>query len=158
MEITQPGRLSEVPLIPDSIIKPLQKVPYILLGGQYMAKLGLKDVLSLRAAGYSKKEIEALAAVDEESEKDQDKKEDNGRAPDPSVDNDQAQDDAADKESNPEPDYKKMYEELLEKNKQTEAKVTKLQQDNIHQNSAPDAEKAKQQEQESLQTLFRSFM
>ena len=123
-----------------------------------MAKVGLKDTLALLAKGYSKKEIDALAAVDEESEKDQDNKEDNGRAPDPSEDNKKAQDDAAYKESNPEPDYKKMYEELLKKNKQTEAKVTKLQQDNVHKDSAPASEEARQKEQESLQGLFRSFM
>ncbi|MBO4800048.1 MAG: hypothetical protein J5489_05305 [Lachnospiraceae bacterium] len=123
-----------------------------------MAKVGLKDTLALLAKGYSKKEIDSLAAVDEESEKDQDNKEDNGRAPDPSVDNNPAQDDAADKESNPEPDYKKMYEELLEKNKQTEAKVTKLQQENVHKDSAPASDEARQKEQDSLLELFRSSM
>lgn len=129
-----------------------------------MAKLGLKDVLTLRAAGYSKKEIEALAAVDEESEKDQDKKEDNGRAPDPSVDNDPAQDDAADKESNPEPDYKQLYEDLK---KQQEAKdkeikekdetIKKIQKSNINENNLPEIEKARLENENSLINALRSF-
>ena len=129
-----------------------------------MAKLGLKDVLTLRAAGYSKKEIEALAAVDEESEKDQDKKEDNGRAPDPSVDNNPAQDDAADKESNPEPDYKQLYEDLK---KQQEAKdkeikekdetIKKIQKTNINENNLPEIEKTRLENENSLIDALRSF-
>ena len=33
-----------------------------------MAKVGLKETLSLLAAGYKKKDIEALAAIDDELE------------------------------------------------------------------------------------------
>ena len=33
-----------------------------------MTKVGLKETLSLLAAGYKKKDIEALAAIDEENE------------------------------------------------------------------------------------------
>ena len=123
-----------------------------------MAKVGLKDTLSLLAKGYSKKEIDALAAIDEENE--QKETETAGtEAPEPSaIDNKTAPEDAAVKESIQEPDYKKMYEDLLKKNEQTEAKVTKLQQSNVNANSAPASEEAKKQQEESLQTLFRSFM
>ena len=47
----------------------LKKAPLKLLGGNYMAKVGLKDTLALLAKGYSKKEIDALAAIDEENSK-----------------------------------------------------------------------------------------
>ena len=120
-----------------------------------MTKIGLRDTLALRAAGYSKKEIEALAAIDEEQDAQATGKDPEAPAP---AEDKKAQDDAADKESNPEPDYKKMYEELLEKNKQTEAKVTKLQQDNVHKDSAPASDEARQKEQDSLLELFRSSM
>ena len=121
-----------------------------------MTKVGLKDTLSLLAKGYSKKEIDALAAIDDELDQkaDQDNAADNKKEPD--------QKDANVPEStptpDPEPDYKAMYEELLKKSKETEAKVTKLQQDNVHKDSAPASEEARQKEQESLEGLFRSFM
>ena len=124
-----------------------------------MAKVGLKETLSLLAAGYKKKDIEALAAIDEELE-------------DKSLSSTGSQEIVSDVKSqnqespeiqkevtkDPEPDYKKMYEELLEKNKQTEAKVTKLQQDNVHKDSAPDAAEARKNEQEALVNMVRSFM
>ena len=116
-----------------------------------MTKVGLKDTLALLAKGYSKKEIDALAAIDDEAEKE-------AETSAPETEDKKAQDDAAAKESNPEPDYKKMYEELVEKNKQTEAKVTKLQQDNVHKDSTPLSEEDKKTQEESLQELFRSFM
>lgn len=118
-----------------------------------MAKVGLKDTLTLLAKGYSKKEIDALAELDEqladqapatEDKKEQDQKSEAVPETTPV--------------SDPEPDYKKMYEELLEKNKQTEAKVTKLQQDNIHKDSAPASEEQKKKQEEDLQSLFRSYM
>lgn len=123
-----------------------------------MAKVGLKDTLSLLAKGYSKKEIDALAAIDEENE--QEATETAGtEAPNPSaIDNKKAQDDSAAEESNPEPDYKSMYEELLKKNKQSEAKITKLQQANVHTDSAPASEEIKKKQEEDLQSLFRSYM
>ena len=114
-----------------------------------MAKVGLKETLALLAAGYKKKEIEALAEIDlEEVEKEPE-------VPAPVI-TDSAP--APEKEADPEPDYKAMYEELLEKNKKTEATVTKLQQDNIHKDSAPAAAEAKAKEAESLNNLVRSFM
>lgn len=116
-----------------------------------MAKVGLKDTLALLAKGYSKKEIDALAAIDDEAEKE-------AEAPDPETEDKKAPDDAAAKESNQEPDYKKLYEELLEKNQKTEAIVTKLQQDNVHKDSTPLSDEDKKKQDESLHELFRSFM
>lgn len=119
-----------------------------------MAKVGLKETLALLAAGYKKKDIEALAAIDEDIQSEQpaaqtieDKKD-----PDPATEQAQS------KDPDPTPDYKQLYEELLEKNKKTEATVTKLQQDNIHKDSAPAAAEAKAKEAESLNDLVRSFM
>ena len=115
-----------------------------------MAKVGLKDTLSLLAKGYSKKEIDALAAIDEESEQEKEQ-----AAPAEDI---KAPDDADAKESNPEPDYKSMYEELLAKHEKTENKLKKIQQDNVHKDSAPAAEQAIKEQQESLTNLVRGFM
>lgn len=120
-----------------------------------MAKVGLKDTLALIAKGYSKKEIDALAAIDEEQEAPATEQASEAPAP---VEDKKAPEDAADKESIQEPDYKSMYEELLEKNKQSEAKITKLQQANVHTDSAPASEEAKKKQEEELQSLFRSYM
>ena len=121
-----------------------------------MAKVGLKDTLTLLAKGYSKKEIDALAAIDNESE--QEKKQ-----VAPAEDN-KAQDDAASDESNPEPDYKKMYEELLKekeaKEKEIEDKdqqIKEIQKDNIHEDNLPEMEKAYEDEHASLIDAIRSF-
>lgn len=121
-----------------------------------MGKVGLKETLTLLAAGYKKKDIDALAAIDEEQEAPATETA-KSEAPAP-VEDKKAPDDAAAKESNPEPDYKKMYEDLLKTNKENEDKIKKLQQDNVHGNAAPDAEKAKQEQAESLTNLVRSFM
>lgn len=110
-----------------------------------MAKVGLKETLSLLAAGYKKKDIEALAAIDEEQETE----EAPAAAPDPAP---------VEEKKEEEPDYKTLYEELLEKNKKTEATVTKLQQDNVHKDMAPAAADARQKQQEDLNSLVRSFM
>lgn len=117
-----------------------------------MAKVGLKETLALLAAGYKKKDIEALAAIDEDIQPEQ-------PAAPASEDKDAPVPEAVQAQpKDPEPDYKAMYEELLEKNKKTEATVTKLQQDNIHKDSAPAAAEAKAKEAESLNALVRSFM
>ena len=117
-----------------------------------MAKVGLKDTLALLAKGYTKKEIDALAAIDEEQE-----------APAP-VEDKKAQDDAAAEESNPEPDYKSMYEELLKekeaKEKEIEEKdnqIKEIQKDNIHEDNLPDYEQNIEEEQASLIDAIRSF-
>lgn len=118
-----------------------------------MAKVGLKDTLALLAKGYSKKDIDELAAIDEAQEAEQKIEE---PAPAPSIT----------------PEMQDQMNELLaqikEKEEQlaqltqakdaAEAKVTKLQQDNVHSNSAPAAAEAKKEEQESLTNMVRSFM
>lgn len=111
-----------------------------------MAKVGLKDTLALLAKGYSKKEIDALAAVDEENEAEQ-KEETPAPAPAP-----------VEEKKEEEPDYKAMYEDLLAKNKESEAKITKLQKDNIHKDSSEISYEEKKKEEESLQALVRGFM
>lgn len=118
-----------------------------------MAKVGLKDTLALLAKGYSKKEIDAMAEIDEQTAAQApapDDKKETGPVTEKVPDTTPAQD--------PEPDYKAMYEELLKKNQETEAKVTKLQQDNIHANSAPAAAEAREKEREALTDLVRGFM
>ena len=131
------------------------KSPINLYKGRYdiMAKVGLKDTLALLAKGYSKKDIDELAAIDEAQEAEQKIEE---PAPAPSIT----------------PEMQDQMNELLaqikEKEEQlaqltqakdaAEAKVTKLQQDNVHSNSAPAAAEAKKEEQESLTNMVRSFM
>lgn len=118
-----------------------------------MAQVGLKETLALLAAGYKKKDIEALASIDEQEAEKQEAEKQEEKEPEPVKDEKQEKE-----EKEPEPDYKTMYEELLKKNQEAEAKVTKLQQDNIHENSAPAAEEAMAKQAESLTSLVRSFM
>lgn len=121
-----------------------------------MAKVGLKDTLTLLAKGYTKKDIDALAAIDEEQEAPApDKKAPEAPAP---AEDKKAQDDAADKESNPEPDYKQLYEDLKKQSEADKATITKLQQDNVHKNNAPAAAEQKKQEADALTALVRSYM
>ena len=122
-----------------------------------MAKVGLKDTLALLAKGYSKKDIDELAAIDEAQEAQAEQK-----TPEP----------AKNEKQEITPEMQAQMDELLsqikEKEEQlaqltqakdeAEAKVTKLQQDNVHSNSAPAAAEAKKEEQESLTNLVRSFM
>lgn len=114
-----------------------------------MAKVGLKDTLALLAKGYSKKEIDALAAVDDENEA--------NPAPDP-VPETPPPAPEPEAPAEPEPDYKTMYEEQLKKTKEAEDKLKKVQKENVNSNSAPDVEKAKQQQSEDLLKLVSSFM
>ena len=120
-----------------------------------MAKVGLKDTLALLAKGYTKKDIDELAAIDEQEAKD--------------AKENITEEVKQEEQPKEEPDYKEMYnallkekEEELEKlrkeNMEAQNKVTKLQQDNIHENSAPMAEEARKAQQESLTNLVRSFM
>ena len=120
-----------------------------------MSKVGLKDTLALLAKGYSKKEIDALAAIDEENQQEEQ------AAP---AEDMSAQDDAAAEESNPEPDYKTMYEELLKekeaKEKEIEDKdqqIKEIQKDNIHEDNLPVIEKSIEEEEASLIDAIRSF-
>ena len=114
-----------------------------------MAKVGLKETLALLAAGYKKKDIEALAEIDEEIEK----KAEEAPAPDPVPEQPKNE-----KQENDEPDYKALYEELKQKNEETQAKITKLQQDNVHADSAPAVEEQRQQQQDDLLSMVRTFM
>lgn len=128
-----------------------------------MPKVGLKDTLALLAKGYSKKEIDALAAVDEENEKNQVVPSEPPKEPEPAPANPPAaapapdQDNKKDPEPKPE-DIKKQMEDLQAKLKESEEKLKKLQQDNVHSNSAGAAGDAKQKEQDALTNLVRSFM
>ena len=116
-----------------------------------MAQIGLADTLKLLAAGYKKKDIEALASIDDAG----DPKPANPKPADPKP----ADPEPADpKPADPEPDYKKMLEEAQAKTKELEDKVKKLQQNNTHKDSATAAAEAKQKEAESLTDLVRGFM
>jgi len=118
-------------------------------------KVGLKETLSLLAAGYKKKDIEAMIAAEEE----EDQKEAEQAQAQPAAPEDiKAQENADAKESTPEPDYKKMLEEKQKELEEIQAKLNKIQQDNVHGNSAPAAEEAAKNQQESLTNLVRSFM
>ena len=114
-----------------------------------MAKVGLKDVLALRAAGYSKKEIDALAAIDEENETNPEpdpEPETPPPAPDPEA------------PADPEPDYKAMYEDLMKKNQESLEKLKKLQEQNVHKNMAPDAAAQLKKQTDALLSMVRDFM
>lgn len=121
-----------------------------------MAQIGLADTLKLLAAGYKKKDIDALASIDETPiEQGQDLVTTPTAQP--------SEDPAPAPEANE--DLKKELEakqqemnELLEKLKENEDKIKKLQQDNVHGNSAPAAAEAKEKQQASLNDLVRSFM
>ena len=134
-----------------------------------MAKVGLADTLKLLSAGYKKKDIDALAAIDEENTPDPKQKEEvppkhekeevppkheKEEVP-PKHEKEEVKEEEKKEE---EPDYKKLYEELKALNDEIEKKVTKLQQDNIHKNSAPAAAEAKKNEQDALTNLVRGFM
>ena len=109
-----------------------------------MAKVGLKDTLALIAKGYSKKEIDELAAMDEQAQQEEVKE-----APAPEIKEETKEE---------EPDYKEMYEALLKEKEAADNKIKTLQQDNVHENSAPLAEEAKKAQQESLVNLVRGYM
>ena len=133
------------------------KSPINLYKGRYdiMAKVGLKDTLALLAKGYSKKDIDELAAIDEAQEAEQ-KTEDSAKN-----ENQEIAQEHLDKMNELMAQLKEKEEQLAQLTQEkdaAEAKVTKLQQDNIHENSAPMAEEAKKAEQESLNSLVRSFM
>ena len=119
-----------------------------------MPKVGLKEILSLLAAGYKKKDIEAMIAAEEEDQKEAEQAQAQPAAPEDKA----APEDAGVKESTPEPDYKKMLEEKQKELEEIQAKLNKIQQDNVHKDSAPAAEEAAKVQQESLTNLVRSFM
>ena len=122
-----------------------------------MAKVGLKDTLALLAKGYSKKDIDELAAIDEAQEAQAEQKteepaknEKQEITPEMQAQMDELKSQIKEKEE--------QLAQLTQAKDAAEAKVTKLQQDNVHSNSAPAAAEAKKEEQESLTNLVRSFM
>lgn len=123
-----------------------------------MAKVGLKETLALLAAGYKKKDIEALAAIDEDSQQEQnvDPAPEIKKDPDPEIEQAQSKD--------PDPDYKQLYEDLLkqsqDKDEQIKAqdeKIKKIQKDNVNENVLPDMNKAREESELSLIEAIRSF-
>lgn len=118
-----------------------------------MAKVGLKETLTLLAAGYKKKDIDALAAIDDEQDSNKE-----AEAPAPVITDPAPAPAPVPEEKKIDPDTVKQMEELQAKLKESEEKLKKLQQDNINQDSAPAAEEAKKKQAESLNDLVRSFM
>ena len=116
-----------------------------------MTKVGLKDTLALLAKGYSKKEIDALAAIDEEQEK-KDPEVEEKKDPEP-----EKKDPEVEEKKDPEPDYKKMYEDLLKDNQEKDAQIKEIQKENVNENSLPDLEKQYEEETNSLNEAFKSF-
>lgn len=116
-----------------------------------MTKIGLRATVALLTKGYTKKEIEELAAIDEEQDKTPEP-EDKDKTPEP------------EKQPEDQPDYKAMYEELLKdkeaKDKEIEDKdsqIKELQKDNIHENNLPEIEKQLQEEAASLNEAFKGW-
>lgn len=107
--------------------------------------IGLKDTLSLMAAGYKKKDIDAMAKIDEEAAKALEQN--NDPAPEP--------------EKKPEEDttdYKKLYEELKAKHEKTENELASIQSKNIQKDMSGDAQKKKEEDQASLLDTIKGFM
>ena len=121
-----------------------------------MAKVGLKDTLTLLAKGYSKKDIDALAAIDDEQDSNKEAEApapiitDSAPAPAPAP--------VPEEDKKIYPEMVKQMEELQAKLKESEEKLKKLQKENINKDSAPLSEEAKKQEHESLLNMARSFM
>ena len=109
-----------------------------------MAQVGLKETLSLLAAGYKKKDIEALAAIDEQEAQ--------------NAEEEKPAEIKQEEQPEEEPDYKEMYEALLKEKEAADQKVKTLQQENVHENSAPIAEEQRKAQQDSLTSLVRGFM
>lgn len=124
-----------------------------------MAKVGLKDTLALLAAGYKKKDIDALAELDDVNEVQQQEVPapvitDSVPAPAPDEDL-KAQLEAKQKELEA---LQAQLNDKMEQLKTNDEKLKKVQQENIHQNSAPMAEEQKKKQNDSLLTLVRGFM
>ena len=114
-----------------------------------MAKVGLKDTLALLAKGYSKKEIDALAAIDDEKEANPE--------PDP-VPETPPPAQEPETPADTEPDYKALYEEQLKQSQESLEKLKKLQEQNIHKNMAPDAAAQLEKQTDALLSMVRDFM
>ena len=120
-----------------------------------MSKVGLKDTLTLLAKGYSKKDIDALAEIDEQNEAQQ-QEAPAQITPDPVPAPVPAPLPEEDKKIDPE--MVKQMEDLQAKLKESEEKLKKLQKENINKDSAPAAAEAKQKETDSLLSMVRGFM
>lgn len=91
------------------------------------------DIIALAKAGYKKKDIEDLLAVDTEEKKEEPdskeepepekKKEEQEPKEDPNPEEKKEDPDPEEKKEDPEPDYKKLFEE-------SQAKIKKLQEKN----------------------------
>ena len=111
-----------------------------------MAQIGLADTLKLLAAGYKKKDIEALASID------------SAKDPKPDPEPDPKPDPEPDPKPDPEPDYKALLEAKEKELKEIQEKLTKAQANNTHKDSTASADEAKKKEAETLTDLVRSFM
>lgn len=116
-----------------------------------MAKVGLKDTLTLLAKGYSKKDIDALAEIDEQNESQQQDTPAPDLVPAPAAP-------VPEEDKKIDSEMVKQMEELQAKLKESEEKLKKLQKENINKDSAPLSEEAKQKAHESLLNMARSFM
>lgn len=137
-----------------------------------MAQIGLADTLKLLAAGYKKKDIEALASIDDAGDpkpaepKPADPAPADHKPADPKpADPKPADPKPADPEDDPDDtDYKKLYEDLLKENEETKEDnkkkaelIKKIQKDNTNDNNLPEVEKRKEDEHNSLKDALRSF-
>ena len=121
-----------------------------------MTKIGLKETLALLAAGYKKKDIEALAANDDEQETPPP-----APAPAPAQETPPPAPAPAPKEETPDNELEQVKAQLddtLKKLKESEDKVKELQKENINKDSTSDLEKAREEQKKSLTGLFASFM
>lgn len=117
-----------------------------------MAQIGLADTLKLLAAGYKKKDIEALASIDETPIE---QKQDLTTTPTAQPSDDPA---PASEGKEEEPDYKTILEEKQKELEEIQKKLEKLQKANTQKDSAPAAAEAKQKEADTLTNLVRGFM
>ena len=118
-----------------------------------MAQIGLADTLKLLAAGYKKKDIEALASIDEtpiEQKQDPITTPTTQPSKDPAPVPEETKKEAV--------DYKAILEEKQKELEEMQKKLEKLQKANTQKDSAPAAAEAKQKEAESLTNLVRGFM
>lgn len=124
-----------------------------------MAQIGLKETLSLLAAGYKKKDIEALAAIDEqEKEEIEQNVEEPAKNVEEPAKNEIQENDKSEELQAQLAEKQKELDNLLEQLKANEEKLTKLQQDNIHKDSSPAVAESKKAQQDSLINLVRGFM
>ncbi len=116
-----------------------------------MAQIGLADTLKLLAAGYKKKDIEALASVDSACTPE--------GAPEPAPDKTpEPAPEVPDDKKEETVDYKAILEQKQKELEEIQKKLEKLQKANTQKDSAPAAAEAKQKEAESLTNLVRGFM